>query len=67
MAGNSSRHDLDDTQELNYPPVLRPIAETGCDASVSHAFIPKGDPVAALEPLFTGAMSVPDLMQSRSF
>ena len=48
-AGVPGRHDLDDTQELNYPPIMRAIAETGYGGYVGHEFIPKGNPVAALE------------------
>ena len=48
-AGNPGRHDLDDVQELNYPPILRTIAATGYDGYVGHEFIPKGATVAALE------------------
>jgi len=43
---------LDDAQELNYPPILRAIAQTGYDGYVGHEFIPKGDPVAALKAAF---------------
>ena len=42
-------HDLYDTQELNHPPIIKAIADTGYDGYVGHEFIPKGDPVAALE------------------
>ncbi len=48
-AGVPGRHDLDDTQELNYPPILRAIADSGYDGYVGHEFIPKGAPLAALE------------------
>ena len=48
-AGVPGRHDLDDTQELNYPPIMRAITATGYDGYVGHEFIPKGDPLAALE------------------
>ncbi len=48
-AGNPGRHDLDETQELLYPPIMRAIAETGYDGFVGQEFIPKGDPVAALK------------------
>jgi hydroxypyruvate isomerase len=51
-AGNPGRNDMDDTQELNYPPIMRAIAETGYDGYVGHEFIPKGDPVAALRAAF---------------
>ena len=48
-AGVPGRHDLDDTQEIQYPPILRAIVGTGYEGYVGHEFIPKGDPVAALE------------------
>jgi hydroxypyruvate isomerase len=48
-AGVPGRHDLDDTQELNYPPIIRAIAATGYEGYIGHEFIPKGDPIAALE------------------
>lgn len=51
-AGVPSRHDLDDTQELNYPPIMRAIVNTGYTGYVGHEFIPKGNPVAALEAAF---------------
>jgi hydroxypyruvate isomerase len=47
-AGNPGRNDMDDTQELNYPPIMRAILETGYDGYIGHEFIPKGDPIAAL-------------------
>ena len=48
-AGVPGRHDLDDTQEINYPPVLRALDQAGYAGYVGHEFIPKGDPVAALK------------------
>ncbi len=45
-AGVPGRHDLDDTQELNYAPILQAILDTGYTGYVGHEFIPKGDPVA---------------------
>ena len=48
-AGVPGRHDLDETQELNYPPIIEAIAATGYEGYLGHEFIPKGDPVAALE------------------
>ncbi len=47
-AGNPGRNDLDDTQEIFYPPIMRAIAATGYSDFVCHEFIPKGEPVAAL-------------------
>ena len=48
-AGNPGRHDLDQTQELNYPTILRAIQATGYDGYVGHEFIPKRNPIAALQ------------------
>ncbi len=48
-AGNPGRGELDDTQEINYPAVMRAILETGYDKYVAQEFIPTwDDPVAAL-------------------
>ena len=48
-AGNPGRHDMDETQEICYPPIMRAIAGTGYDGYVGHEFVPKGDPLAALQ------------------
>ena len=47
-AGNPGRKDLDEEQEILYPPVMRAIAATGYDLYVGHEFVPKGDPLAAM-------------------
>jgi hydroxypyruvate isomerase len=47
-AGNPGRHELDDRQELQYPPIARAIAETGFDGYFAHEFIPTGEPLAGL-------------------
>ena len=48
-AGNPGRGELDDTQEINYPPILRAILETGYQGFVAQEFIPTWpDPVQAL-------------------
>ncbi len=48
-AGNPGRGELDDTQEINYPPVMRTILETGYQGFVAQEFIPTwDDPVHAL-------------------
>lgn len=39
-AGNPGRAELDDTQEINYPAVMRAILETGYDGYVAQEFIP---------------------------
>lgn len=48
-AGNPGRGELDDTQEINYPAIMRAILETGYTGYVTQEFIPTwDDPVAAL-------------------
>ncbi|MBX3062163.1 MAG: TIM barrel protein [Anaerolineae bacterium] len=51
-AGNPGRHDLDDTQELNYPPIVRAILESGYQGYLGHEFHPLGDPLLALKAAF---------------
>jgi hydroxypyruvate isomerase len=51
-AGNPGRNDLDETQELNYPAILKAIKDTGYTGYIAHEFIPKADPVAALRTVF---------------
>jgi hydroxypyruvate isomerase len=46
--GNPGRHEIDGTQELYYPAIMRAIAEAPFTDYVAHEFIPKGDPVKAL-------------------
>lgn len=48
-AGNPGRNDLDEAQEINYPAVLRAIAATGYTGYIAHEFVPKGEPVLALQ------------------
>jgi hydroxypyruvate isomerase len=48
-AGNPGRGELDDTQEINYPPILEEILKTGYTGYVAQEFIPTwDDPIAAL-------------------
>jgi hydroxypyruvate isomerase len=48
-AGNPGRGELDDTQEINYPAVMRAILKTGYTGFVAQEFIPTwDDPVLAL-------------------
>ncbi len=48
-AGNPGRGELDDTQEINYPPILKEIVKTGYKGFVAQEFIPNwDDPLAAL-------------------
>ena len=45
MGGNLGRHEIDETQELNYPAIMRAIVETGYDGYVAQEFIPARDPL----------------------
>ena len=47
-AGNPGRRDMDETQEIYYPPVMQAIADTDYDGFVGHEFGPKGDPIEAM-------------------
>jgi hydroxypyruvate isomerase len=51
-AGNPGRNEIDDTQEINYPAVLRAIGATGYNGFIAQEFIPRGDMVAALRDAF---------------
>jgi hydroxypyruvate isomerase len=42
-AGNPGRGELDNTQEINYPPILQAILETGYTGFVAQEFIPTWD------------------------
>jgi hydroxypyruvate isomerase len=46
--GVPGRHDIDDSQELNYHAVATAIADTGFNGYVAHEFKAKGEPYAAL-------------------
>ncbi|MCJ7653852.1 MAG: TIM barrel protein [Dehalococcoidia bacterium] len=46
--GNPGRNEIDETQELYYPAIMRAIAETGFKGYVAHEFTPKGDPLTSL-------------------
>jgi hydroxypyruvate isomerase len=46
--GNPGRNEIDETQELYYPAIMRAIAETGFTGYVAHEFVPKRDPLQSL-------------------
>lgn len=46
--GNPGRNEIDETQELYYPAIMKAIAETGFTGYVAHEFVPKGDPLKGL-------------------
>jgi len=51
-AGNPGRHEIDDSQEVNYTAICKAIAETDYDGYVAHEFTPTGDAVAAMKDAF---------------
>jgi hydroxypyruvate isomerase len=49
VAGVPGRGELDDTQEINYPPIMRAIVESGYTGYLAQEFIPTWpDKLAAL-------------------
>ncbi len=46
--GVPGRHELDDTQEVQWDGVMRAIANTGFEGYVAHEFIPTHDPISSL-------------------
>ena len=51
-AGNPGRHEIDETQEINYAPIVRAILETGYTGYLGQEFIPTRDPIASLKQAF---------------
>lgn len=47
-AGVPGRHELDETQELYYPPIVKAIIETGYRGVLAHEFKPLRDPMTSL-------------------
>ena len=46
--GNPGRHEIDETQELNYPAIVKAILATGYTGFLGQEFIPQRDPLASL-------------------
>jgi hydroxypyruvate isomerase len=46
--GNPGRHELDETQELNYKAIAKAIADVGFQGYYAHEFIPVRDPLTSL-------------------
>ena len=46
--GNPGRNEIDETQELYYPAIMRAIVETGYKGYVGHEFVPTRDPLTSL-------------------
>jgi hydroxypyruvate isomerase len=47
-AGNPGRGELDETQEINYPPIMKALVEIGYKGYVGQEFIPTREPLAGL-------------------
>ncbi|MGB2866569.1 MAG: TIM barrel protein [Sedimentisphaerales bacterium] len=52
-AGNPGRGELDDKQEINYPPIMKEIVKTGYKGYVGHEFVPTRDPLEGLTEAIT--------------
>jgi hydroxypyruvate isomerase len=52
VAGNPGRNDPDSTQEINYRAVMKTLAASTYFGWVGQEFVPKSNPVAALEEAF---------------
>ncbi|MFH0983749.1 MAG: TIM barrel protein [Planctomycetota bacterium] len=46
--GVPGRNEIDDTQELYHPAIMRAIADSKYDGYVAHEFVPKRDPLTSL-------------------
>ena len=42
-----ARHELDETQEVNWPAVCRAIVATGYTGFLAHEFVPARDPLTS--------------------
>jgi sugar phosphate isomerase/epimerase len=64
-AGNPGRHELDESQELQYRPIIQTIATTGYTGYLGQEFIPTGDPEVALRQAFEVCNARPGFYQQR--
>ncbi|HBL45944.1 MAG TPA: hydroxypyruvate isomerase, partial [Planctomycetaceae bacterium] len=48
-AGNPGRGELDQKQEINYPPIMQALQEIGYKGFVGQEFIPTRDPYEGLQ------------------
>ncbi len=48
VAGNPGRGELDDNQEINFPPIMRALLEVGYTGYVGHEYIPTRDAMQGL-------------------
>jgi hydroxypyruvate isomerase len=47
-AGNPGRNEIDNTQEINYEPIMEEIVKTGYTGYVGQEFVPTRDPLESL-------------------
>ena len=47
--GNPGRNEIDETQELNYPAIMKAIVGTGYTGFVGQEFVPKKNPLESLQ------------------
>ncbi len=47
--GNPGRNEIDETQELNYPAIMKAIRQTGFKGYVAQEFIPTREPMISLQ------------------
>ncbi len=52
-AGNPGRHEFDETQELNYPPICKAIADLGYQGYFAHEYSPTKEALPTLEKMVT--------------
>jgi hydroxypyruvate isomerase len=50
--GNPGRHEIDETQELNYAAIVRAILDTGYEGYLGQEFTPVRDPMTSLAQAF---------------
>jgi hydroxypyruvate isomerase len=48
-AGNPGRHEMDDTQEMNYRGIAKALVDMGYSGYISHEYSPTRDPIESLE------------------
>jgi len=46
--GVPGRHELDDTQELNWKAIAKAVVDTGFTGYFAHEFVPTHDPLTSL-------------------
>jgi len=52
-AGNPGRHEIDETQELNYRAICQAIVDTGYTGYLGHEYTPLRDPLTSLDQAIT--------------